>query len=137
MPEGESPITYSFAGRLGKWMEPAIRPLGFDWSIGVGLVTGVVAREVIVGTLATVYSVENQGEEGVQRDLAQIIKERWSLATALSLLVFFVFAMQCFSTLAVARRETNSWRWPLFMLVYLTGLAYLSSFLTYRLALLL
>jgi ferrous iron transport protein B len=94
----------------------------------------VVAREVIVGSLATVYSVASRGEEIVQRDLGGVIHDRWSTATGLSLLVFFVFAMQCISTLAVVRRETNSWRWPLFMLFYLTGLAYAASFVTYRLA---
>jgi ferrous iron transport protein B len=133
-PLGENPIAYSFAGRVGKWMEPAIRPLGFDANIGIGLLTGVVAREVIVGSLATVYSVASRGEEIVQRDLGGVIHDRWSTATGLSLLVFFVFAMQCISTLAVVRRETNSWRWPLFMLFYLTGLAYAASFVTYRLA---
>jgi len=134
-PKDESPITYSVAGRIGKFIEPAIKPIGFDWRIGVGLVTGVVAREVIVGTLATVYSVENKGEEIRQHDLAKILQNNWSLATGLSLLVFFVFAMQCLSTLAVVRRETNSWAWPGFMLAYMTGLAYGASFITYHLAL--
>jgi Fe2+ transport system protein B len=132
-PPEVSPITYSFAGRAGKWMEPAIKPLGFDWSIGIGLVTGIVAREVIVGSLATVYSIENKEEAVGVQNLTQVIQQRWSLATGLSLLVFFVFAMQCLSTLAVVRRETNSWLWPGFMLFYMTALAYGSSFLTYHL----
>ncbi len=135
-PEGRTgdvnPITYSAAGRFGKIIEPVIKPLGFDWSIGIGLLTGVVAREVIVSSLATIYSVE-AGDEGlVQNRLSEIIQSRWSVATGLSLLVFFVFAMQCLSTLAVVRRETNSWRWPVFMFTYLTALAYGFAFLTYR-----
>ncbi|MCC6272166.1 MAG: ferrous iron transport protein B [Deltaproteobacteria bacterium] len=128
-------ITYSLAGRIGHVLEPAIRPIGFDWSIGIGLLTGMAAREVIVGTLATVYSVEDGGAAVGEDALGQILQRRWSLATGLSLLVYFVFAMQCFSTLAVVRRETNSWKWPAVMFLYLTGLAYLASFITYRAAL--
>jgi len=134
IPQGRSPISYSFAGGLGRALEPVIRPLGFDGTIGVALVTGVVAREVIVSSLATLYSVENggEGEEGL-KGLAQLIQKRWNLATGLSLLVFFIFAMQCLSTLAVVRRETNSWRWPAFMFLYLSLLAYGASFVTYHL----
>ncbi len=134
LPPGQSPISYSLAGKMGKWIEPAIRPLGFDWTIGIGLITGVIAREVIVGSLATVYSIEDGGQEVANRDLSRIIQERWGIPTGLSLLVFFVFAMQCMSTLAVARRETNGWGWPAFMFAYLTALAYGAAFLTYRLA---
>ncbi|MDX1386573.1 MAG: ferrous iron transporter B, partial [bacterium] len=134
LPPDTSPIEYSYAGRLGKLIEPAIRPLGYDWRIGVGLISGVVAREVIVGTLATLYSVEGQEEGATLNQLSLTIKKRWSVATGLSLLVFFVFAMQCLSTLAVVRRETNSWRYPAFMLLYLTTLAYGAAFLTYRIA---
>lgn len=135
IPPGTNAIEYSYAGRLGKLIEPAIRPLGFDWRIGVGLVTGVVAREVIVGSLATLYSVEDQEQGATLDQLSLKIKSRWSMATGLSLLVFFVFAMQCLSTLAVVRRETNSWRYPAFMFLYLTALAYGAAFLTYRVAL--
>jgi len=132
-PSDINPIHYSIAGRVGKFIEPAIKPIGFDWTIGIALFTGVVAREVIVGSLATIYAVE-AGEEGrTIKNLSQIVKERWSLATGLSLLIFFVFAMQCLSTLIVVRRETNSWRWPVFMFTYLTALAYGASFLTYHL----
>ena len=134
-PAGSSAITYSFAGRIGKVVEPVIRPIGFDWSIGIGLITGMAAREVIVGTLATVYSVEDKGKTLNSDDLAKILQKRWSLATALSLLVYFVFAMQCMSTLAVVRRETNSWRWPTVLFLYLTALAYGASFLTYHVTL--
>ena len=132
---GQSAITYSFAGRIGKAIEPAIRPIGFDWSIGIGLLTGMAAREVIVGTLATVYSVEDSGAALEDGSLSSALQNRWSVATGLSLLVYFVFAMQCFSTLAVVRRETNGWRWPTFLFVYLTALAYMASFITYRVAL--
>lgn len=134
LPEGHSAVEYSFAGTLGKVIEPAIAPLGFDWSIGVGLVTGVVAREVIVSTLGTLYAVaEGESSQGLA-ELTATVKRRWSPATGLSLLVFFMFAMQCLSTLAVVRRETNSWSIPLVQFVYLTALAYASAFLTYRLA---
>ncbi|MFO1463889.1 MAG: ferrous iron transport protein B [bacterium] len=130
-----SPITYSFAGRIGKAIEPVIRPIGFDWSIGIGLLTGMAAREVIVGTLATVYSVEDNGKAVSNSALGKILQQRWSLATGLSLLIYFVFAMQCMSTLAVVRRETNSWRWPVVLFLYLTGLAYGASWITYHLTL--
>jgi ferrous iron transport protein B len=134
LPPGQTAITYSYAGRIGKAIEPVVAPLGYDWSIAVGLVTGVVAREVIVGTLATIYAVESEQEGGTVTMLSRIIQERWSLATGLSLLVFFVFAMQCLSTLVVARRETNSWRWPAFMFAYMTALAYGAAWLTYHAA---
>ncbi len=129
----ENPIRYSFAGRIGHAIEPAIRPLGFDWSIGFGLLTAMAAREVMVSSLATVYSVENQNGDSTLK-LSEIIQQRWGVATGLSLLIYFVFAMQCFSTLAVARRETNSLKWPMVMFGYMTALAYGASFITYRLA---
>lgn len=134
-PSDQAAITYSFAGKIGKAIEPAIRPIGFDWSIGIGLLTGMAAREVIVGTLATVYSVDDSGAALESGSLSNVLQNRWSVATGLSLLVYFVFAMQCFSTLAVVRRETNGWRWPIFLFVYLTALAYGASFITYRTAL--
>lgn len=132
LPEGETAISHSYAGKMGKAIEPLIKPLGYDWTIGIGLITGVVAREVIVGTLATIYSVEAEEEGKTIGRLSDIVKERWSLATGLSLLVFFVFAMQCLSTLAVVRRETNSLRWPLFMFLYLTVLAYGAAWVTFH-----
>jgi ferrous iron transport protein B len=92
---------------------------------------------VIVGTVATVYSVEDGGAALESGSLSSVLQNRWSVATGLSLLVYFVFAMQCFSTLAVVRRETNGWAWPAFLFVYLTALAYAASFITYRTALLL
>lgn len=129
---GENPIRYSYAGKIGQAIEPLIAPLGFDWSIGVGLVTGVAAREVIVGTLGTLYAVEAGGEGEANQQLSQTLSQRWSLATGLSLLVFFVFAMQCLSTLAVVRRETNSWKYPILQFSYLTAMAYGASWLTYH-----
>jgi len=131
-------ILYSYAGKIGKTIEPLLKPLGFDWRISVALIPGFAAREVMVGALATVYSIENQESnttEDSHEALAQKLSHHWGLPTALSLLVWYVFACQCLSTLAVTRRETNSWRWPAFMLGYMTVLAYLASFITYRIAL--
>lgn len=130
----------SFAGHFGKMIEPAIEPLGFDWKMGIALITSFAAREVFVGTMATIYSVE-AGDEDVEtvRERMQSDKKPgtnqpvYTLATGLSLMVFFAFAMQCMSTLAIVRRETKSWKWPIFQLVYMTGLAYVASFITYQL----
>jgi ferrous iron transport protein B len=128
------PIQYSLAGQVGHALEPLVRPLGFDWKIAVALIPGFAAREVMISALATVYAVESKSDESVESELGQKIKSEWSLATALSLMMWYVFALQCLSTIAVLRRETNSLRWPLFALTYLTTLAYLASFATYRLA---
>ncbi|MBI2604758.1 MAG: ferrous iron transport protein B [Deltaproteobacteria bacterium] len=130
----EPAIHFSYAGKIGRAIEPALRPLGFDWRVGVALIPGFAAREVMVGALATVYAVETTGE-GREKSLGAVLARDWSVATALSLLVWYVFAFQCLSTLAVARRETNSWRWPGFMLFSMTALAYLGSLATYRAAL--
>jgi ferrous iron transport protein B len=131
-------VEHSYAGQVGKAMEPLIEPLGFDWKIGIGLLASFAAREVFVSTLATVYNLESD-EEGAQSLtlLLQNGAEQGSgidLPAALSLLVFYVFACQCMSTLAVCRRETGSWRWPALMFVYMTLLAYGGAFTTYRLA---
>ncbi len=136
-PEGApgAPIDHSYAGKIGHAIEPLIRPIGFDWRVGVALIPGFAAREVMVSALATVYSVEARDgadEEAVQAELGPVLRGQWSLATAASLLAWYVVALQCLSTLAVAKRETNSWRWPAFMLLYLTILAYAFSFLVYR-----
>jgi ferrous iron transport protein B len=135
-PQGalEPAISYSFAGKVGKTLEPLVKPIGFNWRIAVALIPGFAAREVMVGSLATVYAVEDNKEGGVPELLTERLARDWSLATALSLLVWYVLACQCLSTLAVTRRETNSWRWPAFMLTYMTGLAYLGSFVTYQLS---
>lgn len=128
----------SFAGQMGKLMEPVIAPLGFDWKIGIALVTSFAAREVFVASIATIYGM---GEEADEQTVLQSLKNRkgadgqmgvFSPATAASLLVFYVLAMQCMSTLAVVKRETGSWKWPMLQLGYMTALAYLLSLLTYQ-----
>jgi len=132
-------LEQSFAGRVGRYLEPAIAPLGFDWRIGVGLVTSFAAREVMVSTLATVFNLGNAGQDMVplRQSLREAIDPRtgrkaYSPLMAVSLMVFFVLACQCMSTVAVARRETNSWRWPIFMLVMMNVLAWLVSFAVYQ-----
>ena len=130
----------SYAGILGKTIEPVIRPLGYDWKIGIALITSFAAREVFVGTMATLYSVGDAKDEN-NATLRQKMKAAvrsdgtkvYTLGTGLSLLIFYVLAMQCMSTLAVVKRETHSWKWPLIMLTYMTGLAYIMSFITYNL----
>jgi ferrous iron transport protein B len=131
---GEPAIASSYAGRIGHAIEPLVKPLGFDWRIAVALIPGFAAREVMVSALSTVYAVESQSEEAGVQALGTRIATEWSLATALSLLIWYVLAPQCMSTLAVTRRETNSLRWPLFMLFYMTALAYGASFATFQLA---
>lgn len=130
----EPAINYSYAGKIGHLIEPVIRPLGFDWRIGVAFVPGFAAREVMVSALATVYAIERKNEEETSSALSDVLKSQWSVATAISLMVWYILACQCLSTLAVTRRETNSWRWPLFMLGYMTALAYVGSFITYHFA---
>jgi ferrous iron transport protein B len=127
-------IQYSLAGRLGGWLEPLVAPIGFTWQIAIALVPGLAAREVAVGALGTVYALATTGEDAAVQ-LAPLIASQWSMATALSLLVWYVFAPQCLSTLATVRRETGSWRLAGGMAAYLFALAYLASFITYRLAL--
>ncbi|MBU6468951.1 MAG: ferrous iron transport protein B [Betaproteobacteria bacterium] len=133
----EPAITYSFAGVLGKFLEHLFAPIGFNWQICLALVPGLAAREVAVGALGTVYALANSGGEVSTSALAPIIHQSWSLATALSLLVWYIFAPQCVATLGAVKRETNSWRIPSIMLTYLFGLGYLASFLTYQLTLIL
>jgi ferrous iron transport protein B len=129
----------SYAGIFGKFVEPAIRPLGFDWKIGIALITSFAAREVFVGTMATIYSIGSEADEySVRKQMAAEIrpdtgKPVYSMATSLSLLIFYAFAMQCMSTLAVVKRETNSYKWPLIQFLYLSALAYFGSLLVYQL----
>ncbi len=128
-------LQHSYAGVLGKWIEPTIQPLGYDWKIGIALITSFAAREVFVGTMATLYSVEESDDSSLREKL-QSAKHAdgskvYTLAAALSLMVFYVLAMQCMSTLAVVKRETKSWKWPIFQLVYMTILAYTMSWVTY------
>ncbi|HEX5155446.1 MAG TPA: ferrous iron transport protein B [Parafilimonas sp.] len=121
----------SFAGILGKTIEPVITPLGYDWKIGIALITSFAAREVFVGTMATLYSVEDKDNRTLQEKMQSAVHQNgskvYTLPAALSLMVFYVFAMQCMSTLAVVKRETRSWKWPVVQFVYMTGLAYLMS----------
>jgi ferrous iron transport protein B len=133
-PDGATgpPIQYSFAGKLGAMLEYVFAPIGFNWQISIALVPGLAAREVAVGALGTVYAMSAAGDD-VAGQLEPVIASTWSLATACSLLAWYVFAPQCLSTLAVVKRETNSWRYPLIMAAYLFALAYLASFITYRL----
>lgn len=138
LPEGEQ-LRNSFAGRLGHMIEPVIRPLGFDWKIGVALIASFAAREVLVSTLSIIYNVgkdENEQSEtlisairNAKDDNGRIV---WTPLTALTLMVFFVLAMQCMSTVAIVRRETNSWAWTLFMVGYMTILAYAAAFITFQ-----
>ena len=127
-------IQYSIAGMLGHALQWVFAPIGFNWQISIALVPGMAAREVAVGALGTVYSL-SAAETSVADALSPVIAQGWSLATAYSLLAWYVFAPQCMSTLAVVRRETNSWRYPLFMALYLFALAYASAFVTYRVTL--
>jgi ferrous iron transport protein B len=130
----------SYAGILGRSIEPVIKPLGYDWKIGIALITSFAAREVFVGTMATLYSVEGGGDAD-QSTLMQKMNAAvrpdgtkvYSLATGISLMIFYAFAMQCMSTLAIVRRETRSWKWPLIQLVYMTGIAYIMSFIAFHL----
>ena len=132
-PEGATgpPIQYSFAGRLGALLEYLFAPIGFNWQISIALVPGLAAREVAVGALGTVYAMSAAGND-VAGQLEPVIAGTWSLATACSLLAWYVFAPQCLSTRAVVKRETNSWRYPVIMAAYLFALAYIASFVTYR-----
>lgn len=127
-------IEYSLAGILGRWLAVIFEPIGFNWQISIALVPGLAAREVAVGALGTVYALSATGEDTAGA-LAPLIAQDWGLATALSLLVWYVFAPQCLSTLAVIRRETGGWRWAALTAGYLFALAYLASFITYRAAL--
>ena len=132
-PEGAaSPaIHYSFAGMIGHALLPVLAPIGFNWQIAVALIPGLAAREVAVGALATVYAI---GGDAAGSALSATLSAQWSLATALSLLAWYVFAPQCASTLGVVRRETNSWRWPVAMFIYMMVLAYIASLIVYQTA---
>ena len=134
-PEGASgpAIGYSAAGWLGRGLETVFAPVGFNWQISIALVPGLAAREVVVGALGTVYALSGS-EDAVAETLSPVIAGQWPLATAYALLAWFVFAPQCLSTLAVVRRETNSWRYPLLMAGYLFALAYGAAFVTFRVA---
>jgi ferrous iron transport protein B len=123
------PLEHSLAGMVGKTIEPAIKPLGFNWKIGIGLITSLAAREVIVGTLGTIYGIEGDEQS---KGLQQAVHQDLSTAGAVALLVFFAFALQCFSTLAVVKRETGGWKWPLFQFSYMLALAYTGSWIAFH-----
>ena len=134
-PEGtKNPIEQSYAAMVGHVFEPALRPLGFDWKIGMALIPTFAAREVMVATLSTVYSVQEEAGVANTDKLSERIKKEWSLATGLSLIAWFIYAPMCISTLATARRELKSTKWMLVMVTYLFALAYLASWLTFRIA---
>jgi ferrous iron transport protein B len=131
-------LEHSFAGIMGHGIEPVIRPLGYDWKIGIALITSFAAREVFVGTMATLYSVGDAeaGKATLHEKMKEAKREDgspvYTLAAGLSLLIFYVFAMQCMSTLAIVKRETRSWKYPLIQFVYMAGIAYLSALLVYQ-----
>ncbi|HMK17000.1 MAG TPA: ferrous iron transport protein B [Chitinophagaceae bacterium] len=135
---GAAKLENSYAGILGKSIEPAIKPLGYDWKIGIALITSFAAREVFVGTMATLYSVGDQDKNDLRlRDKMKAAKKEdgtpvYTLASGLSLMIFYVFAMQCMSTLAVVKRETKTWKWPIIQLIYMTGLAYIMSLIVFQ-----
>lgn len=134
-------LEYSYAGIIGKWMEPAIRPLGYDWKMGIALITSFAAREVFVGTLATIYAIGDGAEAESATIKERLIKEKrtdtgepiFTLATSLSLMIFYVYAMMCMSTIAVVYRETKGWKWPLIQTGYMMFLAYGLAWITYLL----
>jgi len=133
-------LTHSYAGLFGQWIEPAIQPLGFDWKIGIALISSFAAREVFVGTMATFYSVGSNDSdfltlrEKMRGEINPKTNEPfYTVAVAFSLMIFYVFAMQCISTLAVVKRETKSWKWPIIQFFFMTGMAYCASFVTYML----
>ena len=133
-PEGATlpAIDYSFAGMMGRALEPIFAPIGFNWQMVIALIPGMAAREVAVAALGTVYAVADP--ETATAVLATTLAGQWSLATGLAFLAWYVFAPQCVATLGVVKRETNSWKWMWVMVVYMFALAYLAAFVTYRIA---
>ena len=130
-------LEHSLIGRMGKFIEPVVRPLGYDWKIGIAVLTSFAAREVFVGTLATIYSVGSDEEETIKNRMATEIVEDtgqplFNLASGISLLLFYAFAMQCMSTLAIVKRETNSWKWPVAQLVFMSLIAYITALAAYQ-----
>jgi ferrous iron transport protein B len=135
-------LAHSYVGQAGKFIEPVLTPLGFDWKIGIGIISSVLQREVFVGTLGTIYNIENADEESATlREQLQHDKDpvtgapTFTLLTAICIMVYYVLAMQCLSTVAVVKRETNGWKWPAIQFVYMTLLAYVGTFFTYRIGL--
>jgi len=133
-PEGQSQVNYSVAGRIANGIEVAVRPIGFNRDIALALIPAMAAREVAVAAIGTVYAVDDPEDARGERTIVDNLRHRWTLPTALAFLMWFVFAPQCISTIAVTRRETNGWKWPLFMIGYLFAAAYIMAGLTYWLA---
>jgi ferrous iron transport protein B len=125
-------IDYSLAAMIGRWVEPLLAPVGFNWQISVALIPGMAAREVAVAALGTVYAIAGGKEAAVE--IGQKLAAEWSLATALALIAWYIFAPQCAATLAVIRRETGGWRWMFITFAYMLTLAYLAAFITYHVA---
>ena len=129
-------LEHSYIGILGKSIEPAIAPLGYDWKIGIALISSFAAREVFVGTLATIYSVGNDSQETIKNKMSAEIRPDgtplFNLASGISLMLFYAFAMQCMSTLAIVKKETNGWKWPLIQLVAMTFIAYFAALIVYQ-----
>ena len=127
----------SYIGLLGKSIEPLITPLGYDWKIGIALISSFAAREVFIGTLATIYSVGSGSQETIKNRMAGELKrdgtKLFNLATGISLMLFYAFAMQCMSTLAIVKKETNSWKWPIIQLLSMTVIAYLAALTSFQL----
>ncbi len=131
-------LRHSYIGYMGKGIEPVVQPLGYDWKIGIAVISSFAAREVFVGTLATIYSVGSENEETIKKRMSKEVNpiiggKLFNFASGISLLLFYAFAMQCMSTLAVVKRETNTWKWPIFQLVFMTGFAYIVSLIAYQL----
>lgn len=130
-------LRHSYIGYMGKGIEPIVQPLGYDWKIGIAVISSFAAREVFVGTLATIYSVGSEDEDTIKNRMSKEVNpvlggKMFNLASGISLLLFYAFAMQCMSTLAVVKRETNTWKWPLLQLVVMTGFAYIVSLIAYQ-----
>ena len=125
-------IEYSYAGQIGKFIEPVFKPLGFDWRVTTGLIPGFAAREVMVSALATVYAVSEDGLEDDPKPLVDRLRGDWTLATGLALLIWYVFSPQCLATFMVAKKEVGGWKWPIFMFSYMLALAYVGAWITYN-----
>lgn len=129
-------LEHSYIGYAGKAIEPIVKPLGYDWKIGIAVLTSFAAREVFVGTLATIYSVGSDEEETIKNRMAAELDDKgeplFDFASGISLMLFYAFAMQCMSTLAIVKRETNSWKWPLAQLVFMSAIAYIIALATYQ-----
>jgi ferrous iron transport protein B len=130
-------LEHSYIGIMGKAIEPLIKPLGYDWKIGIALITSFAAREVFVGTLATIYSVGSEEEIPIKQKMEKEVHSNskvkvYTFATGVSLLLFYAFAMQCMSTIAIVKRETNGWKWPMIQMVGMTSFAYFCAFIAYQ-----